>query len=41
MQGKIASYKKPRSVVFAKDLPKSPVRKVLRAKVMEQFGQPK
>ena len=38
--GKIASYKKPRSVVFADDFPKSPVGKILRAKVVEQFGKP-
>ena len=38
--GKIANYKKPRSVVFADDFPKSPVGKILRAKVVEQFGQP-
>ena len=38
--GKIAGYKKPKTVVFAKEFPKSPVGKILRAKVVEQFGQP-
>jgi len=38
--GKIASYKKPRSVVFTDDFPKSPVGKVLRQKIIEQFGKP-
>jgi len=36
--GKIASYKKPRSVVFTKELPLSPVGKVLRAKIKELYG---
>ncbi|MHA1425029.1 MAG: class I adenylate-forming enzyme family protein [Candidatus Helarchaeota archaeon] len=40
VEGKIASYKKPRSVVFAQQFPISPVGKVLRAKIREQFGQP-
>ncbi|NVM54880.1 MAG: acyl--CoA ligase [Candidatus Helarchaeota archaeon] len=38
-RGKIASYKKPKSVIFAEDFPVSPVGKVLRAKVREQFGK--
>lgn len=40
-KGRIAGYKKPRSVVFADDFPKSPVGKVLRQQVKEKFGQPK
>jgi acyl-CoA synthetase (AMP-forming)/AMP-acid ligase II len=40
VEGKIASYKKPRSVVFAKQFPISPVGKVLRAKIREEYGQP-
>ena len=39
-KGKIAGYKKPRSVMFAKEFPISPVGKVLRAKVREEWGQP-
>ncbi|MHA1784257.1 MAG: class I adenylate-forming enzyme family protein, partial [Candidatus Helarchaeota archaeon] len=39
-KGKIAGYKKPRSVIFAKEFPISPVGKVLRAKIREQFGKP-
>jgi acyl-CoA synthetase (AMP-forming)/AMP-acid ligase II len=39
-KGKIASYKKPRSVVFTDRLPLSPVGKVLRAKIREDFGKP-
>ncbi len=39
-KGKIASYKKPRSVVFTDRLPLSPVGKVLRAKIREEFGKP-
>ena len=38
--GKMAGYKKPRSIVFAPDFPKSPVGKILRAKVKEEFGKP-
>ncbi|MHA1651174.1 MAG: class I adenylate-forming enzyme family protein, partial [Candidatus Helarchaeota archaeon] len=37
-KGKIASYKKPKSVVFAKKLPVSAVGKILRAKVKEKYG---
>lgn len=40
VEGKIAGYKKPRSVVFAKEFPLSPVGKVLRQKIREQYGQP-
>ena len=39
-KGKIASYKKPRSVIFTKKLPLSPVGKVLRAKIKELYGKP-
>ena len=38
---KIASYKKPRQVVFVDGLPISPIGKVLRAKIKELWGQPK
>jgi acyl-CoA synthetase (AMP-forming)/AMP-acid ligase II len=38
--GKVAGYKKPRSVIFTKKLPLSPVGKVLRAKIREEFGKP-
>ncbi|MHA1265892.1 MAG: AMP-binding protein [Candidatus Helarchaeota archaeon] len=41
VEGKIASYKKPRSVVFVKEFPISPVGKVLRAKIRETYGKPK
>lgn len=37
-RGKMASYKKPKTVVFTNALPVSPVGKVLRAKVREQFA---
>jgi acyl-CoA synthetase (AMP-forming)/AMP-acid ligase II len=33
--GKMAGYKKPRSVIFTDELPLSPVGKVLRAKIRE------
>lgn len=39
-KGKIASYKKPRSVIFTNKLPLSPVGKVLRAKIKELYGKP-
>ena len=39
-KGKIASYKKPRSVIFASNFPISPVGKVLRAKIREEYGKP-
>ncbi|HUX99056.1 MAG TPA: class I adenylate-forming enzyme family protein [Candidatus Deferrimicrobium sp.] len=38
--GKVAGYKKPRSVIFTKKLPLSPVGKVMRAKIREEFGKP-
>lgn len=40
VEGKIAGYKKPRSVVFADKFPISPVGKVLRQKIREKWGQP-
>jgi acyl-CoA synthetase (AMP-forming)/AMP-acid ligase II len=39
-EGKIAGYKKPRSVVFTKEFPISPVGKVLRSKIRDRFGKP-
>lgn len=38
--GKLAGYKKPRSVKFVDELPLSPVGKVLRSKIREKYGQP-
>lgn len=38
-RGRMASYKKPKSVVFTEELPVSPVGKVLRAKVREIYSQ--
>ncbi|MFX1449715.1 MAG: class I adenylate-forming enzyme family protein, partial [Promethearchaeota archaeon] len=40
VEGKIAGYKKPRSVVFTNKFPISPVGKILRQKIREQYGQP-
>ncbi len=37
---KMAGYKKPRSVIFVDEFPISPVGKVLRAKIREQWGKP-
>ncbi len=37
-RGKIATYKKPKSVIFVESLPVSPVRKVLRVKMKEKYG---
>ena len=39
-KGKIAGYKKPRSVKFADEFPISPVGKVLRQKIRNKWGQP-
>ena len=39
-KGKMAGYKKPRSVVFCSSLPTSPVGKVLRARIRELYGTP-
>ncbi|MHA1335083.1 MAG: AMP-binding protein [Promethearchaeota archaeon] len=38
--GKIAGYKKPKSVIFVDDFPRSPVGKVLRQKIKEMYGKP-
>ncbi|MHA1386263.1 MAG: AMP-binding protein [Candidatus Helarchaeota archaeon] len=40
VEGRIAGYKKPRSVVFAKEFPMSPVGKILRQKIREKYGKP-
>ncbi|MGQ4876486.1 MAG: AMP-binding enzyme, partial [Promethearchaeia archaeon] len=37
--GKIAGYKKPKSVIFVDDFPRSPVGKVLRQKIKEMYGK--
>ncbi|MHA1268514.1 MAG: AMP-binding protein [Candidatus Helarchaeota archaeon] len=37
-KGKIASFKKPRSVIFVDEFPISPVGKILRGKVQEKYG---
>ncbi len=39
--GKMAGYKKPRSVVFIEKMPISPVGKVQRGKIRKLYGQPK
>jgi len=39
-KGKIAGYKRPRSVSFANEFPISPVGKVLRQKIRDKWGQP-
>ncbi len=39
VEGKIAGYKKPRSIVFVDMLPLSPVGKVLRQKIREIWGK--
>lgn len=39
-RGKLAGFKIPRSVIFANHLPLSPVGKVLRSKIRENFGYP-
>ncbi|MHA1130095.1 MAG: class I adenylate-forming enzyme family protein [Candidatus Helarchaeota archaeon] len=39
-RGRMAGYKKPKSVVFTTSFPISPVGKVLRAKIREEFGKP-
>jgi acyl-CoA synthetase (AMP-forming)/AMP-acid ligase II len=39
--GKMAGYKKPRSVVFIEEMPISPVGKVQRGKIRKAYGQPK
>ncbi len=37
---KLASFKRPRSVVFVDSLPRNPIGKVLRKALREQYGQP-
>jgi len=37
---KMTGFKRPKTVVFAKELPLSPVGKVMRAQVKEQYGRP-
>ncbi|MHA1386543.1 MAG: class I adenylate-forming enzyme family protein, partial [Candidatus Helarchaeota archaeon] len=39
-RGKMASYKKPKTVIFAEEFPISPVGKVLRAKIKEKYSYP-
>ena len=39
-RGKIAGYKMPRSVVFVDEIPVSPVGKILRQQIREQYGTP-
>jgi len=39
-EGKLAGYKKPRSVIFVDDFPLSAVGKVLRSKIRELHGKP-
>ena len=39
-RGKMAGFKKPKSVVFTSSLPTSPVGKVLRARIKELYGNP-
>jgi acyl-CoA synthetase (AMP-forming)/AMP-acid ligase II len=38
--GKMAGFKKPKSVFFTRSLPMSPVGKILRAKIRETYGHP-
>jgi acyl-CoA synthetase (AMP-forming)/AMP-acid ligase II len=39
-RSKLAGFKRPRSVVFIDDLPRSAMGKVLRKKLREHYGQP-
>ncbi|MDX1665118.1 MAG: fatty acid--CoA ligase, partial [Candidatus Promineifilaceae bacterium] len=39
-QGKLARYKIPKSVVFMKSLPRTASGKVLKRKLVRQFGEP-
>jgi acyl-CoA synthetase (AMP-forming)/AMP-acid ligase II len=36
----LASFKRPRSIIFVDELPRNPMGKVLRNKLREQYGQP-
>ena len=37
---RLASFKKPESVVFVAELPRNPMGKVLKRVLREQYGQP-
>jgi acyl-CoA synthetase (AMP-forming)/AMP-acid ligase II len=37
---KMTGFKRPKTVVFAEELPLSPVGKVMRAQVKEKYGSP-
>ena len=37
-QGKMAGYKKPRSVIFLEKLPINPVGKVMRGEIKKKYG---
>ena len=37
---KLASYKRPRSVVFADKLPRNPMGKILKKVLRDQYGKP-
>lgn len=39
-ESKLASFKRPRSVVFTDSLPRNPIGKVLRKALRKQYGQP-
>jgi len=39
-RGKMAGYKTPRSVIFVEEIPISPVGKVLRQKIRDQYSRP-
>ena len=36
----LASYKRPRSVLFVDDLPRNPMGKVLKRVLRDQYGKP-
>jgi len=36
---RLASYKRPRSVVFVKELPRNPMGKVLKRELRDQYGK--
>jgi len=39
-RSKLASFKRPRSVIFIESLPRNPMGKVLRKKLREEYGKP-
>ena len=39
-RGKLASFKRPRSVVFVNELPRNPMGKILKRVLREQYGKP-